>query len=111
MSACLHRAILLTIAMLALFGCSEEDAQPKASATAPATAVPAVPAVPAAPTTPSEAVFSTEQLDQMLAPLALYPDALLAQALESFDGSRSELARHLGLSERTLYRRLRELGL
>ncbi|MNE00139.1 Nitrogen fixation protein VnfA [compost metagenome] len=35
----------------------------------------------------------------------------LAQALESFDGSRSELARHLGLSERTLYRRLRELGL
>lgn len=84
MSACLHRAILLTIAMLALFGCSEEDAQPKASATAPATAVPAVPAVPAvsaAPTAPSEAVFSTEQLDQMLAPLALYPDALLAQVL------------------------------
>ncbi|MFK8331258.1 sigma-54 interaction domain-containing protein [Pseudomonas sp. BJa5] len=35
----------------------------------------------------------------------------LAQALESFGGSRSELARHLGLSERTLYRRLRELGL
>ncbi|MFK0085756.1 sigma-54 interaction domain-containing protein [Pseudomonas sp. NPDC090755] len=35
----------------------------------------------------------------------------LAQALESFDGSRSELARQLGLSERTLYRRLRELGL
>lgn len=69
MSACLHRAILLTIAMLALFGCSEEDAQPKASATAPATAVPAVSA---APTAPSEAVFSTEQLDQMLAPLALY---------------------------------------
>lgn len=34
----------------------------------------------------------------------------LAQALEQFDGSRSELARHLGLSERTLYRRLRELG-
>ncbi|MNJ42528.1 Transcriptional regulatory protein ZraR [compost metagenome] len=35
----------------------------------------------------------------------------LAHALESFDGSRSELAQHLGLSERTLYRRLRELGL
>lgn len=34
----------------------------------------------------------------------------LAQALESFDGSRSELAEHLGMSERTLYRRLRELG-
>jgi transcriptional regulator with PAS, ATPase and Fis domain len=35
----------------------------------------------------------------------------LALALEQFQGSRSELARHLGLSERTLYRRLRELGL
>jgi len=37
--------------------------------------------------------------------------ARLAHALESFEGSRSELARHLGLSERTLYRRLKALGL
>ncbi|MNJ69830.1 Limonene hydroxylase [compost metagenome] len=37
--------------------------------------------------------------------------AQLAQALDNFSGSRTELARHLGLSERTLYRRLRELGL
>jgi len=35
----------------------------------------------------------------------------LAHALESFEGSRSELAKHLGLSERTLYRRLKDLGL
>ncbi|WP_409278936.1 sigma-54 interaction domain-containing protein [Pseudomonas defluvii] len=35
----------------------------------------------------------------------------LAQALQAFEGSRSELAQQLGLSERTLYRRLRELGL
>lgn len=35
----------------------------------------------------------------------------LAQALAQFQGSRSELARHLGLSERTLYRRLKALGL
>ncbi|MCO7517301.1 sigma-54-dependent Fis family transcriptional regulator [Pseudomonas guariconensis] len=35
----------------------------------------------------------------------------LAHALESFQGSRSELARYLGMSERTLYRRLRELGI
>ncbi|WP_394558731.1 DUF3300 domain-containing protein [Aquipseudomonas alcaligenes] len=34
-----------------------------------------------APSTASEQVFSTEELDQMLAPLALYPDALLAQVL------------------------------
>jgi transcriptional regulator of acetoin/glycerol metabolism len=35
----------------------------------------------------------------------------LAQALEQFKGSRIELAKHLGLSERTLYRRLKALGL
>ncbi|MNH32316.1 Limonene hydroxylase [compost metagenome] len=37
--------------------------------------------------------------------------AELAQALEQFKGSRSELASHLGMSERTLYRRLKALGL
>ncbi|MGE7957310.1 sigma-54 interaction domain-containing protein [Pseudomonas sp. NPDC089530] len=35
----------------------------------------------------------------------------LAHALEVFDGSRSELAKALGLSERTLYRRLKALGI
>lgn len=35
----------------------------------------------------------------------------LAQALDQFQGPRSELARHLGMSERTLYRRLKALGL
>ncbi|RYY81392.1 MAG: sigma-54-dependent Fis family transcriptional regulator, partial [Chitinophagaceae bacterium] len=35
----------------------------------------------------------------------------LAQLVEQFQGSRSELAQVLGISERTLYRRLRELGL
>lgn len=35
----------------------------------------------------------------------------LAHALTVFNGSRSELARELGLSERTLYRRLRALGI
>jgi hypothetical protein len=29
----------------------------------------------------STAAFSTEQLDQMLAPIALYPDALISQIL------------------------------
>lgn len=37
-------------------------------------------------------------------------DQALREALAQFDGTRRELARHLGLSERTLYRRLRELG-
>jgi transcriptional regulator of acetoin/glycerol metabolism len=35
----------------------------------------------------------------------------LAQALATFKGTRSELARHMGISERTLYRRLKEQGL
>jgi DNA-binding NtrC family response regulator len=35
----------------------------------------------------------------------------LAQALDQFQGPRSELARHLGMSERTLYRRLKALGM
>lgn len=35
----------------------------------------------------------------------------LAQVLATFKGTRSELAKHLGISDRTLYRRLKELGL
>jgi transcriptional regulator of acetoin/glycerol metabolism len=35
----------------------------------------------------------------------------LAQELVTFKGTRSELAKHLGISERTLYRRLKEQGL
>jgi DNA-binding NtrC family response regulator len=35
----------------------------------------------------------------------------LAQTLATFKGTRSELARHMGISERTLYRRLKEQGL
>ena len=37
-------------------------------------------------------------------------DQALRESLAQFNGTRRELARHLGLSERTLYRRLRELG-
>jgi len=56
-------------------------APPPAATPAPAPAQPAVAPPPAAPEQPSQAVFTTEQLDQMLAPLALYPDSLLAQVL------------------------------
>jgi len=38
------------------------------------------------------------------------PDEQLAQIAAGFPGSRRELAEHLGLSERTLYRRLKSLG-
>ncbi len=38
-------------------------------------------AVPAAQPAATQAVFRTEELDQMMAPIALYPDSLLAQVL------------------------------
>ncbi|KIF83780.1 Fis family transcriptional regulator [Noviherbaspirillum autotrophicum] len=38
-------------------------------------------------------------------------DETLRQALRSFSGTRRELAAHLGMSERTLYRRMKALGL
>ncbi|WP_425442292.1 helix-turn-helix domain-containing protein [Rugamonas rubra] len=37
--------------------------------------------------------------------------AALEQAVRDFRGTRRALAAHLGLSERTLYRRLKALGL
>jgi len=38
-------------------------------------------------------------------------DEPLAEAVATFRGTRRELAVHLGMSERTLYRRLQALGL
>lgn len=80
-----HRFTIL-LAALALAGCPDEDQPPVAQAPAPATvaappaASPAAEPAPAAPAK-STAVFSGQELDQMLAPLALYPDTLLAQVL------------------------------
>lgn len=81
-----HRFTML-LAALALAGCPDEDKPPVAQEPA-ATTVAVTPApTPAsetaavAPPAKSEVVFTTEELDQMLAPLALYPDSLLAQVL------------------------------
>src|SRR5260370_24067731 len=60
---------------------------PSAGQPAPAsmTESPAAPPDAAAPAPPSAVgilpIFKAEQLDQLLAPIALYPDALLAQIL------------------------------
>ncbi len=73
-----HLCALVATALLVV-GCSREPAnEPAAPAAtpAPAAAEVATPAEPAA-----ERVFAVEELDQMVAPIALYPDPLLAQVL------------------------------
>jgi hypothetical protein len=47
----------------------------------PAQVPPPAPATPQAAPAPGAKTFSQEELDQLLAPIALYPDALLAQVL------------------------------
>ena len=80
------RMSLLFVALLACAACSRD--KPAAPATPAASTAPAATAAatppPAAAATPApvkESVFSQEELDQMVAPLALYPDPLLAQVL------------------------------
>ncbi|MGL4318645.1 MAG: DUF3300 domain-containing protein [Pseudomonas sp.] len=80
-----HRFTMLLVA-LALAGCPDEDKSPVAQeAASPVVATPTTSpmpgAAPAVPLARSEAVFSEQELDRMLAPLALYPDSLLAQVL------------------------------
>ncbi|MDH4609823.1 DUF3300 domain-containing protein [Pseudomonas sp. BN102] len=56
---------------------AEDDTGPSAGVSAAPEAAPAPTAQPPA----TQAVFKPEELDQMMAPLALYPDSLLAQVL------------------------------
>jgi hypothetical protein len=76
--------VALSTAVLALTPLGELRAQTPPSAPAPAT--PAVPAAPSPAGSSSTAAaspppFTAAQIDQMLAPIALYPDALLSQTL------------------------------
>src|SRR6516162_3166337 len=48
---------------------------------APPSPAPTLPAAPQEPEQPSAAAFTPEELDQILAPIALYPDELIAQIL------------------------------
>jgi len=77
---------VLTLMCVGCSRTSEQDASkssPKATAvnTAPAPAPTAAPAAAVESAPLSEPVFSREELDQMVAPIALYPDPLLAQVL------------------------------
>ncbi|AKC87080.1 DUF3300 domain-containing protein [Pseudoxanthomonas suwonensis] len=66
--------ILFAASLILVAGCSREST-PASDGTAP----PATSATPAA--SPQERLFGQEELDQMVAPIALYPDPLLAQVL------------------------------
>ena len=83
----------LSAALLLTSSCSrdEKPAPAATTATTPPTAPAATPA-PAAP--PKEVVFGVEELDQMVAPIALYPDPLLAQVLmaSTYPGDVAEAA-------------------
>ncbi|KRG71944.1 DUF3300 domain-containing protein [Pseudoxanthomonas dokdonensis] len=75
------RRYALATALVLLVGCSRDE-----STTPAATPAPATPATTAAdtaqpPANAPDRVFSQEELDQMVAPIALYPDPLLAQVL------------------------------
>ncbi|MCC6074376.1 DUF3300 domain-containing protein [Pseudomonas sp. GCM10022188] len=74
-----RRFSAVLLAWLALAGGVQQDVR---AATEAATAPPAPTSAEAAAGSPAtEAVFRPEELDQMMAPLALYPDSLLAQVL------------------------------
>ena len=62
-------------ASLLIGACAREEAPPPVAAT-PAASVPAPDAA-----APAERIFSEPELEQMVAPVALYPDPLLAQVL------------------------------
>ena len=82
----------LSAALLLAGSCSRET-PPAPTPAAPAATAATPPATPATPTPPvRDAVFGREQLDQMLAPIALYPDPLLAQVLmaATYPGDVSE---------------------
>ncbi len=87
----------LAVVLLAPSGCSrdpEPAPAPAAAPTATAAVDPADADVPPA-TASVETVFDTAQLDQMVAPIALYPDPLLAQVLmaATYPGDVADAAR------------------
>ena len=83
----IHRFTIALIVVALASACSKEEPKPPAATPAattatppPAQPAPAAPAPAPAPTS-SQAVFGVAELDQMVAPIALYPDSLLAQVL------------------------------
>ncbi|GAB1595636.1 DUF3300 domain-containing protein [Lysobacter claricitrinus] len=73
---------VVSAALLLTSSCSRDKAPAAAPATTAAATTPAIaPAAPAPAARPKEVVFTAPELMQMVAPIALYPDALVAQVL------------------------------
>lgn len=70
-----------------------------------------MPVAAAALPVPATAPADLPEWPSALSARSALPDADLARAATAFTGTRRQLAEHLGLSERTLYRRLKALGL
>ena len=91
----LARALVCALALMAaapslLQAQVQSPASPSAPAAPPSPQAPAAPPAPQSPSAqqpppvqpgPAAPVYSVERLDQLLAPIALYPDALVAQIL------------------------------
>jgi len=86
---------VVSAALLLASGCSR-DKTPAATApsTAPATTATATPPAAAPAARPKEVLFSAQELHQLVAPIALYPDPLLAQVLmaSTYPGDVAEAA-------------------
>jgi len=75
------RMSLLFVALLACVACSRDEPATPAAPAAPAATPTAATPTAATPAPVKESVFTQEELAQMVAPIALYPDPLLAQVL------------------------------
>lgn len=80
-----HIALSISVLLLGfvLYGCATTEPPSQASSVSPEPAAMTTASSPpvAAQGSPQAAIFRTEELEQLVAPIALYPDALLAQIL------------------------------
>ena len=72
---------VVSAALLLASSCSRDKPATPATAPAAAPTAAATPAAAAPAAAPKQQVFGVEELDQMVAPIALYPDSLLAQVV------------------------------
>ena len=85
---------VVSAALLLASSCSRDKPATPATAPAAAPTAAATPAAAAPAAAPKQQVFGVEELDQMVAPIALYPDPLVAQVLmaATYPGDVAEAA-------------------